>query len=72
MPGSGIRREIVGDRARRLDRGDRVLEDQLILTANFDDDRELVEILDQGVELPAVHQVNGDRHTIAAREGVEV
>src|SRR5262245_47421300 len=66
-------REVVRDRASGLDRGDRVLEHELIRALDLDHDRELVEVLDAGVELPAVHQVDGHRHAIAPRvvqEGV--
>src|SRR5215510_14900007 len=66
-------REVVRDRARGLDRGDRVLEHEQIGAFDFDHDGELVEVLDAGVELPAIYQVDRDRHAIAPRvvqEGV--
>src|SRR5688500_10268197 len=57
---SGLCREVVRHRARSLDRGDGVLEHQLIVPADFDDDGELVEVLDTCFEVPAVHQT--DQH----------
>jgi hypothetical protein len=43
-----------------------MLEHELILAADFDDDRELVEVLDARVEVPAIHEMNLDREPIAA------
>src|SRR4030095_1453340 len=59
--------EVVRDRSRCADRGDGVLEDELIAAIDFDDDREPIEILDARVELTTVEQVNDDGETIAAR-----
>ena len=57
--------EIVGDRARCADCGYRVLEHELIGAVDFHDHREPVEILDPGIELPAVEKMNDDRESIA-------
>jgi hypothetical protein len=47
-----------------------MFEDQLIEAFDFDDDRELVEILDARLELASAHQVDRHRESVAAR-GVE-
>ena len=52
--------------ARVLDRRDRVLEDELLLRAGFEEHRELVEAADATRKLRAVHQVNRNRVFLAA------
>jgi hypothetical protein len=45
-----------------------VLEDQLVVPADFDDDSEFVEILDASLEVSSVHQENLDGQTVATGE----
>ena len=64
---SGIRRQVVRDRARRFDRRDRVLEYQLVLSADLDDHGEFIEVLDARFKMAAIHRkIHGE--TIATRE----
>src|SRR5690606_30687732 len=42
-------------------------EDQVVHPAVLDDESEAIEVLDAGVELPAVEQVDADRQLLAAR-----
>ena len=62
-----VRREVIGHAARRADRGDRVLENQMIHAAMLDDERKAIEVLDTRFELAAVEQVDGDGQFLAAR-----
>ena len=56
-------------RASRLrDRGDGVLEDQLILRARFEQQRKLVEALNSAQQLRAVDEINRHRGFLAARK----
>src|SRR3954463_5745144 len=58
-------REVVGNRSRRLDRGDGVLEDQVVDAALIENQREPIEILDPSFELAAVHHPDRDRQLLA-------
>ena len=53
---------------RLRDGGNRVLENQLILRAGFEQQRKLVEALDAPQQLRAVDQINRDRRLLAARK----
>src|SRR5687767_9722476 len=44
-----------------------MLEDQLVQSTDFDDDGELVEVLDARLELATVHQMDGDAESITTR-----
>src|SRR5439155_10879730 len=59
--------EVVRDRSRRADRGDGVLENELVGAVDLDDHGEAIEILDAAFELASVEQMNDDREAIAAR-----
>src|SRR6185436_12490493 len=59
--------EVVRHRSLRADRGDGVLEHELVRAVDLDDDGEPIEILDASVELSSVEQVNGDGEAVAAR-----
>src|SRR5688572_26578334 len=61
---SGWRR-VVRQRSRRLDGGNRVLENQVVAAVDLDDHRESIEALDDGIEPPAVHQLQRDDQPIA-------
>jgi len=58
--------EIVRHRSLRADRGDGVLEHELIRTVDLDDDGKPIEILDAPLELASVEQVNADGEPVAA------
>src|SRR5688572_17044577 len=60
-------REVVRDRPLRGNRGDGVLEDQVIGAVDLDDHGEAIEVLDARVELPAVDEMDTDLHLLAAR-----
>jgi hypothetical protein len=60
--------KVVRNRPCRFDGGDCVLEDQLVVPADFDDDSEFVEILDASLEVSSVHQENLDGQTVATGE----
>src|SRR5947209_7591677 len=57
---------LAGGAARVLDGRDGVLEDELLLRAGFEQDRELVEAADAPRQLRAVHQVDRHRVLLAA------
>src|SRR5205823_6014515 len=59
--------EVVRDRSRRADRGDGVLENELVGAVDLDDHGEAIEILDAAFELASVEQMNDDGEAIAAR-----
>ena len=50
------------------DGGDGVLEDQLLLRARFEEQRELVEALNPAQQFCAVDEINRDRGLLAARK----
>src|SRR6185312_2632057 len=58
--------EIIGHRFRRLDRGDRVLEDHVVGSRLIEHQREAIEVLDPAFELGAVHHADGDHQLLAA------
>ena len=60
-----MRREVVGDGSIRGDRGNGVLEDQLIRLVGFDDDGEAIEVLDSPLKLAAVEQRDRYREPVA-------
>src|SRR5215217_8166704 len=62
-----VRREIIRDAAGRTDRGDRVLENQVIHPRVFNDQRKSIEVLDAGFELAAIQKVHGDWQLFPAR-----
>src|SRR5436190_12314042 len=62
-----MRGEVVRDRPRRADRGDGVLENELVGAVDLDDHGEAIEILDAAFELASVEQMNDDGEAIAAR-----
>ena len=59
--------EVVRDRSRRADRGDGVLEHELVGAVDLDDHGEAIEILDAAFELASVEQMHDDGEAIAAR-----
>src|SRR5215510_11283084 len=61
-----LMREVVRDRLRGLDGGNRVLEDHVIAAALIEHEREAIEVLDASFELTAVHHSNRDRELLAA------
>src|SRR6266850_309633 len=62
-----MRREVIRHRALRADRGDGVLEYELVGAVDLDDHRETIEVLDAAVELASIEKVNHDREAIAPR-----
>src|SRR5262245_33749992 len=58
-------REVIGHRFRRLDAGDRMLEDHVIGAALVQHEREAVEVLDASLELAAVHHPDRDGELFA-------
>src|SRR5438128_2504164 len=60
-----LRGEVVRDRALRGYGGDGVLEHEVVRAVDFDNHREAIEVLDACIELPAVDEVDADRHLLA-------
>ena len=50
----------------RVDRGDRVLEDQLVGVVDFDNHREAIEMLDASLELAAIEEADRHGQTVPA------
>src|SRR5262252_4439062 len=58
--------EVIGHRFRRLDAGDRVLEDHVVGARLIEHEREAIEVLDPAFELDAVHHPDRDDELLAA------
>src|SRR5206468_7300985 len=57
--------KVIGDRLRRLDRRDRVLEDHVVGAAVIEHQREAIEVLDASLELDPVHHPDRDDELLA-------
>src|SRR5947208_1833099 len=60
-----LMREIVGNRLRRLNRGNRVLEDHMVGAAVIQHQREAIEVLDAAFELDPIHHPDRDDELLA-------
>ena len=62
-----LRGEVIGDRSSCRDRGDRVLENHLVSATHVHDHGKAIEVLDAGLEVPPVEQVNRNLDPLSPR-----